>query len=42
MLVAHGERHHALIKSGLAEEGFWMAIDQREDLFAAALDLALK
>ena len=41
MLIAHRERHHALIKTGLAENRFGMPIDQIENAFAALLDLGL-
>ena len=42
MFVPHRERHHPLIKSGLAENRFRMAIDQIKDLGAASLDLGLQ
>jgi hypothetical protein len=41
MFVTHRELHHALIKTGLAENRFRVAIDQIKDLHAAALDLGL-
>jgi hypothetical protein len=42
MLVAHGKRHHALIKASLAKKGLGMPVDQGKDFFAAPLDFALK
>ena len=42
MLVAHGKRHHALIKTGLAENRFRIAVDQFENPFASALNLLLE
>jgi hypothetical protein len=42
MLIAHRKRHHALVEAGFAKEGFGMAIDQFEDLFALPLNLLLE
>ena len=42
MLVAHGERHHALIKAGFAEKRFRVPVDELKDLPAAAFDFALQ
>ena len=42
MFVAHRKLHHPLIKSGLAENRFRMAINQIKDLGAASLDLGLQ
>ena len=42
MLVAHRERHHALIKTGRAENGFGMPVNQIENALAALLDLSLQ
>ncbi len=42
MFVAHRKLHHPLIKSGLAENRFRMAIDQIKDLGAASLNLGLQ
>jgi len=42
MLIAHRERHHALIKTGRAENGFGMPVDQIENALAALLDLSLQ
>src|SRR5438067_13381373 len=42
MFVAHRELHHPLIKSGLAENRFRMAINQIKNLGAASLNLGLQ
>ncbi len=42
MLVLHGERHHPLVKAGLAENRLRVAVDQVENLFAAPLHLRLQ
>ena len=42
MLIAHRERHHALVKAGFAEKRLGMLIDQIEDAFAASLDFGLE
>ena len=41
-LVAHRERHHPLVESGLAEDRFGVLIDQLENLQPALLDLLLQ
>src|SRR5204863_4631040 len=41
-LIAHGERHHPLIKTGLAEKRLRMFVDQLKNARTALLDLALK
>ncbi len=42
MLIAHRERHHPLIKTGLAEKRFRIPIDQLKNARAASLDLSLE
>jgi len=42
LLIAHRDRHQALIKSGLAEERLGVFIDQFEDAPSVLLDFALK
>jgi hypothetical protein len=42
MFIPHGERHHALIKTGFAKKGFGVPINQLENLFAAPRDLLLE
>ena len=42
MLIAHRERHYALIKTGRAENGFRMPVDQIENALATLLDFVLK
>jgi hypothetical protein len=42
VFVTHRKLHHPLIKSGLAENRFRMAINQIKDLGAASLDLGLQ
>ena len=42
MFVAHGERHHALIETGLAEKRFGMAIDELKNALAAPLGFNLE
>jgi hypothetical protein len=39
LLIAHRERHHPLVKTGLAEKRFEMSLDQLENAHAALLDL---
>jgi len=41
LLIAHRDRHQALIKSGRAEERLGVFIDQFEDAPSALLDFAL-
>jgi len=42
MFVAHGERHHALVKTGLAEERLRMFVDQFEDSLTAGFNFGLE
>ena len=42
MLVPHRERHHPLVKTGLAENRFGISINQLENPFAPLFDLALQ
>jgi len=42
LLIAHREHHESLIKSGFAEKGFRVFIDQLEDALSALFDFALK
>ena len=42
MLVAHRERHHALIETGLAENRFRMPIDELKNALAAPLGFKLQ
>ena len=41
-LIPHGERHHPLVKTGLAEKRLRMFVNQLENTRTALLDLALK
>ena len=42
MFVAHRERHHALVRPGLAENRLRVLIDEIEDLQSALFDLLLQ
>ena len=42
VLIAHRERHHPLIKAGLAKQRLRMLIDQIEYAFAASFDFGLQ
>ena len=41
-LIAHRERHQPLVKTGLAEKRFRMAVDQLKNARAALLDFSLE
>ena len=42
LFILHRDRHHPLVKAGLAEKRLGMLINKLEDARAALLDLALK